>query len=148
MEKKLSSRLKKSPSADDIVAECDRIKAHLSLAAYSLLRIYCYQAPPSSEVMFNPIDHTKVDLGASPLAVHNTSMLNALALKQDFALRLGETAAMGWRLGDKASKDLAQNPRMLTARDFAPNIKQKGVDLRIALDMARHSLRERLASLL
>lgn len=48
----------------------------------------------------------------------------------------------GWRLGSQATRRLAQNPRPPTHQDFVPHIEQKGVDLRIGLDIARLALRE------
>lgn len=39
------------------------------------------------------------------------------------------------------SKDIQRNPRLPKAKDFVPDIKQKGVDLRIGLDIARLSLK-------
>ena len=50
----------------------------------------------------------------------------------------------GWRLGNRASASLARNPRAPTAQDFVPDIEQKGVDLRIGLDIARLALREKV----
>jgi len=62
-------------------------------------------------------------------------------MEPDFALRSGDTAVHGWAVGDAALKNIAANgPRALTARDFVPNIEQKGVDLRIGLDIARIAL--------
>jgi len=37
-------------------------------------------------------------------------------------------------------QQLAKAPRQVVPRDFVPNIEQKGVDLRIGLDIARLSL--------
>lgn len=139
---KLQSRLKAFPSADDIVAECDRIKRHPDLNGLSLLRIYYYHAPPSTEVIFNPVDNAKTDLGASALANHMKSMLDTLEMKPDLALRLGETFHSGWKLGRNATKDIIRTKRVIEARDFVPDIKQQGVDLRIGLDIARLSLRQ------
>jgi uncharacterized LabA/DUF88 family protein len=47
----------------------------------------------------------------------------------------------GWALGDAALRDITKNgTRTLTASDLVPKIEQKGVDLRIGLDIARLSL--------
>ena len=61
-------------------------------------------------------------------------------MQANFALRSGETAVNGWSLGSSALKSMTANPRALVARDLIPNIEQKGVDLRIGLDIARLSL--------
>ena len=59
------------------------------------------------------------------------------------ALRQGEVSVNGWALGSAALKNLTTNgARALTAQDFVPNMEQKGVDLRIGLDIARLSLRQ------
>jgi uncharacterized LabA/DUF88 family protein len=57
------------------------------------------------------------------------------------ALRAGETAVHGWELGGAALRDIVKHgARALVANDLVPNIEQKGVDLRIGLDIARLSL--------
>ncbi len=61
-------------------------------------------------------------------------------MKPNFSLRLGEAVPMGWRLGDRALKSLSKTTRKIEPKDFVPDIKQKGVDLRIGLDIARLSL--------
>ncbi len=55
------------------------------------------------------------------------------------AVRLGETSVQGWKLGQQAVKHVGN--KKLEARDLVPNINQKGVDLRIGLDIARLSLK-------
>ncbi|KQT87936.1 NYN domain-containing protein [Aurantimonas sp. Leaf443] len=66
----------------------------------------------------------------------------------DVALRQGETSVSGWALGNAALKDIDKNgPRMPAATDFVPKIEQKGVDLRIGLDIARLSLRRLVSAI-
>ena len=69
------------------------------------------------------------------------SLQQRLEIQPDFALREGETAVHGWSVGSKALRALTKTPRALVAQDLVPNIEQKGVDLRIGLDIARLSLR-------
>ena len=69
-------------------------------------------------------------------------------MQADFALRSGELSVRGWALGSAALRDIETNgPRVLTARDMVPKIEQKGVDLRIGLDIARLSLREMVSAI-
>lgn len=139
--KVLEARLRKFPSATDVDAECKRIREHPSLAGRDLLRVYFYHAPPASEILTNPVDGSQVDLGQTVVASRHQSLFDTLELRPDFALRMGETVVHGWKLGAKALVSMAKNPRQPAARDFVPNIEQKGVDLRIGLDIARLSLR-------
>jgi len=139
--KKLRGKHGHHPSADEVVAECERIKKHSALKDCHLLRIYFYDAPPATATLENPIDKSKLNLGNTTIHSHYSSLLDTLELKPNFALRLGETVTHGWSIGKNALKDLTKNARALTARDLVPNIGQKGVDLRIGLDIARLSLR-------
>jgi uncharacterized LabA/DUF88 family protein len=137
---KLKKKLKKFPTADDIVAVCNRIGDHDQLSEYDLLRAYFYHAPPLSEETKNPIDGSILKLGSSQLFKDSQSLLSTLELKPNFALRLGEAVPMGWRVGNRALKSLTRTPRSIVPKDLVPDIKQKGVDLRIGLDIARLSL--------
>ncbi len=137
---KLKQRLKRFPTAADIVAECSRIRGHQSLADHTLLRIYFYHAPPAVDEVRNPLDQSVTKLADSNVYQQSKQLLDTLELEPDFALRLGETVAVGWKLGQKALKTLAKTPRTIQARDLVPDITQKGVDLRIGLDIARLSL--------
>ena len=140
---KLRQRNKHFPTVAEISAEIDRIKANAALADYSLMRIYYYDAPPAKGVIVNPLDGAKTDLGASKTASENQALQQSLEMLPDFALRSGESAVHGWSLGDSALHDLQKNgTRALVAKDFVPNIEQKGVDLRIGLDIARLSIRQ------
>jgi len=142
IKKKLQERHKHFPNVTEIQTEVDRIKAHVLLRAVTLLRVYFYDAPPASGVITNPLDGRKTDLSGTPNHANNTSLQQTLEMQPDFALRSGETAVHGWSLGSAALKSLTQTPRPLVAKDLVPDIEQKGVDLRIGLDIARLSLRQ------
>jgi len=140
IKKKLQERHKHFPTVAEIQTEVDRIKAHALLNDYVLLRVYFYDAPPATGVLTNPLDRSTIDLAKSPHYANNVSLQQTLEMQPDFALRSGETAVHGWSLGRAALKSLAQKSRPLVAKDLIPNIEQKGVDLRIGLDIARLSL--------
>ena len=140
----LGARLKRRPGADDIVRECGRIMAHPSLAGLSLLRVFYYHARPCEDKVSNPLSGqgaAPVDLGASAVARHYRNLFHELALRDDFALRLGETEAVGWRLGDRAAENIYRQPRPPEAQDLVPDIRQKGVDMRIGIDITWLALR-------
>lgn len=140
--KALHIKHKKFPTPADIEAECKRVRSHPDLKALDLLRVYFYDAPPASEVLTNPIDGSVLDLTKTPIHVRNTQLLNDLELLPDFAVRRGEAMARGWRIGKAAMQKLLKKPAPPTAKDLVPNISQKGVDLRIGLDIARIALRQ------
>jgi uncharacterized LabA/DUF88 family protein len=141
VKKKLQERHRHFPTVQEIDAEVARVKAHAALADYVLLRVYFYDAPPASGKLKNPIDGAILDLATHQTFSKNVGLQQSLEMQPDFALRQGESSVHGWALGDSALRNIIdKGPRHLTARDFVPNIEQKGVDLRIGLDIARLSL--------
>jgi len=145
--KKLSKKLKHYPTSDDIEAHVNKIVAHDALRNLELLRVYFYDAPPSQEILTNPLDGNELRLGETDRFKEAKRLIDKLEMLPDFALRQGETVAHGWKLGDKALKSMAEKKRAPEAHDFIPNIEQKGVDLRIGLDIARLSLREMVGAI-
>jgi uncharacterized LabA/DUF88 family protein len=142
IKKKLQQKNKHFPTVAEIEAEVQRIKTSPHLADYSLLRVYFYDAPPASGRLTNPLDRTVIDLGSHPHYSANISLQQGLEVRPDFALRQGDTAVHGWALGNSAMKNITKNgARPIAANDLVPNIEQKGVDLRIGLDIARLALR-------
>lgn len=130
------------PTAKDIMARVDQIKNHDLLKEAEHLRTYFYHANPAKDELTNPISRNVLDLATSDVYRNNESLIQSLETQPDVAVRLGELSANGWMVGERALEDMLANPREIVARDLIPNIKQKGVDLRIALDIARLSLRE------
>jgi uncharacterized LabA/DUF88 family protein len=141
MTKKLSSRLGRFPQVGDVEAECARIRANPAVTGHDLLRIYFYDARPASNTLTNPIDRSVTQLGSTRIHAQQTSLQQSLELRPDFALRMGEAAVHGWKVGAAALRSIFAQPRPLAAADMVPNIEQKGVDLRIGLDIARLALR-------
>lgn len=141
VKKKLQARHRHFPTVAEIESEVARIKAHPAVDDYTLLRVYYYDAPPASGNLTNPISGALLDLSTGDRHSANVGLQQALEVQPDFAVRLGDTAVHGWALGDAALKNIEEHgPRVLEARDLVPNIEQKGVDLRIGLDIARLSL--------
>jgi uncharacterized LabA/DUF88 family protein len=147
--KKLYEKRRCHATADDVVAECDRLRALAEVADYELLRIYYYDAPPSSEAVTRPVSKTQLRLATSERFKLSQSLYDQFVLKPNFALRMGETqlSPNKWRIKPRASKTLLVEPRPLTDDDFELDLSQKGVDLRIGLDMARLALRSAVRAL-
>lgn len=142
--RKLKEKLSRQPTAADIVELCDEIRANEHLATYELMRIYYYDAPPSSETVQLPVTGADYPLAATERARHAQSLYDQLELSDRFALRMGETqlSPFVWKLKPNKVSQLIKQPRELTDGDFILDIGQKGVDIRIGLDMARLALRD------
>lgn len=145
VKKKIQQKTKKFPTVSDIEVEVQRIRQHPELQYCDLLRVYWYDSDPASGVLKNPIDGSQINLGSSPHYSANMSLHQALEVQPNFALRMGDASVYGWTIGQKAMKSLTKKPRPIAANDLVPDIQQKGVDLRIGLDLARLALRDMVA---
>ncbi|MBS0521985.1 MAG: NYN domain-containing protein [Proteobacteria bacterium] len=149
----LTKKLYKAPTssspgthatAADILAECTRLQALPLLADYELLRVYYYDAFPSAARLQNPVSKTPLDLAATPRYRQAQRLYDQLVLMPHFALRMGTVnlSPEKWRLKPRVAKALVATPRALTDNDFQLDLSQKGVDMRVGMDMARLALRE------
>jgi uncharacterized LabA/DUF88 family protein len=133
-------------TCSDIVRLSAAIRTYPLLLSRRLHRIYFYDAAPSAEVIENPFSRERLDFGTSRAYRASEAMHNELACQDFFANRLGELSIDGWA----PKKDLRKvNEESLTLRadDIKPIVGQKGVDMRIGLDMASLTLK-RLSSLI
>ncbi len=142
--KKLYEKLGGHPTADDIIADCDRLRNIPQVADYELLRIYYYDAYPSAETVKRPVSGHAFNLGDTQRFRTSQSLYDQLVLKPNFALRMGEVrlSPHKWRIKPGVAKKLIQTPRDLVDADFDLDLSQKGVDMRVGMDMARFALKE------
>jgi len=138
--RKLQSKLRRFPSSSDVQAVATSIANHPVVTSQSCLRVYFYHARPAAQALFNPISKKTIALNSTQIHIDHARLLLELENAPDFALRLGETDVTGWKVGNSALRQLLRNPRSLQAQDLVPAIEQKGVDLRIGLDIARLAL--------
>lgn len=143
VKKCLQKRKRQFPSAKDIDDEVCRIKSHSALNPYCLYRIYYYTADPLSGVCKNPMDGTQTDFSKTRPYRENQFLISKLDEIDDYAVRRGVLAMQGWMIGKAAHKAmLAGTKTQLVATDLAPIVKQKGVDMRIGLDIASLALKK------
>lgn len=142
--KKLFERLGRHATADDVQIECERLKNLAEVQDYELLRIYYYDAPPSSLQLQYPVSQKPYRLAQTDRYRLSQSLHDQLILKPDFALRMGETVLSPerWKLKPRVQRELIRDLRSLTDEDFTLDLSQKGVDMRIGMDMARLALRD------
>ncbi len=106
-----------------------------------LYRIFVYDAPPARWKGHTPLARKPVDLGRSAVARWRDAFHEALRQKRKVALRLGELpdSLVTWRLRPSVVRALSRRERTLhsiTDDDFEPKLRQKGVDMRLGLDIA------------
>lgn len=145
VKRKVGSAAKPAVS-QDVVRLTQAIRSHPLLVSHRLHRIYFYDAAPSAEIIENPFSKERTDFSATRAYRANEVMHGQLACESFFANRLGELSFDGWA-PKKDLRKTTQESLTLRSDDIKPAISQKGVDMRIGLDMASLSLKK-LSSLI
>ena len=97
-----------------------------------LLRIYYYDCQPSDAQTVLPVSKAPLSYKNSPLYRDRMQFLAALKRADFVAVREGRLYFRGWTLKDE--KNPPAGP--LTDADYVPDFEQKGVDIKIGLDIA------------
>lgn len=136
--------------AKELEAYC---KAHLhrkdSGAQRLLYRIFYYDcAPIGRKSVYHPLSKKNVDLDKSSTYTWTTAFLDELKRRRKFAIRLGELSEqMYYNLRPDVTKDLLSGKRdlaSLTEKDFVFVSQQKGVDMRIGVDIASMTFKKQI----
>ena len=124
-----------------IAAFTEQVKKLDCLEEMRLHRIYYYDARPLEGVAPIPLGGGTKDFGADPVAARNKSLQAALMMEPFFAMRFGELFHEGWHLKHRVLDK--PGPKVeIEAADLNPSIRQKGVDMRIGLDIASLTLKK------
>lgn len=105
-----------------------------------LYRVFFYDCPPLALKHHNPISKRAVDFSKSDEALFRVELHRLLLAKRKVALRLGELSKdVSWVIKPQKVKLLLQGKlkaEELTPDDVRIDTKQKGVDMRIGVDVA------------
>ena len=149
--RKLRAELgRRRPEVEDVVQKIQAIRDDPRFRGYELLRVYYYDAVPASGRITHPVTGETVNLADTEVNRRNRAFHQKLELQPDIALRLGEAIIRppGFKLTQRALRDRGIGTRGLRPDDFVFDIEQKGVDLRIGLDIARLSLNRLVRTLI
>lgn len=114
-----------------------------------LYRIFYYDCPPSSKKIFHPFLQGQVDLAKSDLYKWTIDFYDELKKKRKFALRMGKLAdeQAHYTIKPDVIKKLCRGTTTfqdLTENDFILNLDQKGVDMRIGLDISSMAFKKQV----
>ena len=148
-------------SAEDLTAEqtvevlIKTVRKHLFYGGngkpatpHHLYRIYYYDAPPLEMKVHYPLpDEGETNprlknYKKEPSSILRGKILESLRKQRKLALRLGTTKhdkSNSWRLTPSATKDLITGKKRfseITNRDFTFEVRQKGVDIKLGIDIA------------
>lgn len=127
----------------------EKIKSSELLKNQRLHRIYYYDSNPLEETYDKPLSGgQKIDFSQSPVVASSKSLFDHLSKYPFVALRLGELSFNGWQLKNKVLvKKATAESATITHADLAPNITQKGVDMRIGMDIAALTLKKQVQTI-
>lgn len=105
-----------------------------------IYRVLVYDCPPLANRMHNPVSKTAINWANTSMFRWQTAFHHALRRERKVALRLGTLKAPdGWALRPKRLEEVIKGKKKfedLTDGDFVPDVRQKGVDMRVGLDIA------------
>lgn len=133
--------------ASELISYCNRhLKVDRENEECALYRIFVYDCPPSEKNVYHPLKQTQIILKNTDAYKWSNDFHNSLITKRKVALRMGELleSTAGYCLFPDAVKKLCRGEISvgdLTDSDFYLDIKQKGVDMRIGLDIASLSFK-------
>lgn len=109
-----------------------------------LFRIFYYDCEPFDREVTNPVDGSKKDYKLMPAYAARKQFFFDLGQSVFVALRRGELKARGWEFSPAFRQGLIAGgaPVAPTAADVYPNFEQKGVDMRIGIDVATLALKK------
>ena len=145
----------KSPKerADELERYClDHL--HDKYEKRALYRIFYYDCEPVEKgvIVYNPLTRRSENLGESENGKWMKEFLAELVHRRKFALRLGRlgtsgNAAISYNLRPEVTKALLNGSMKLeeiTQRDLKLNLSQKGVDMRIGVDISSIAFKQQV----
>ena len=109
-----------------------------------LFRIFYYDCEPFDKEVTNPVDGSKIAYQTMPAFAARKRFFFDLGQTNYVALRRGELKARGWEFSGSYRQALIGGtmPVAPTPKDVYPNFEQKGVDMRIGIDVATLCLKK------
>ncbi len=114
-----------------------------------LYRIFYYDCPPLAKTVYHPLLKRGVDFRQSETFSWTNKFFDELKKQRKVALRLGELSDSyaSFKISASALKDICAGNRTiqdLKESDFSISFQQKGVDMRIGLDIASLSYKKQI----
>ena len=127
--------------AEELFEHCHRLLKADKYENRNLYRIFYYDCPPLDKNILDPITQRTVNLGKSDEYKWMTAFLEELKKLRKFAVRLGRLSdtTIEYNLKYDVLKKLLAGKKQvsdITSSDLTLNIEQKGVDMRIGIDIS------------
>ena len=148
VKKSLAQRSRRFPTHTEVMAEVGRMLEHPALAGLSLYRIFYYTAEPLTGTAVHPLDGSTTDFSRTPAFIRNRRLIDRIENEPDVAVRRGTLVHQGWEIGHAAARALTGGQKStIIPQDIVPKIQQKGVDMRIGLDIASLAIKRLVSAI-
>ena len=131
LRKKFHAAYKKDITAENIRLFAQDLFAKFNLAKDDLHRMYYYDCEPCTAKTSTPVTNRAFLFEKTTQYANGIKLLSDIKKLDFFAVREGTLQFSGWKL-----RKAAYNKSPLTDEDFEPELHQKGVDIKIGLDLA------------
>ena len=127
--------------ADELNCYCLKHLYHRGKMVSSLYRIFYYDCLPMDKKVYHPLLQKQIDFSRSDLHTWMYAFLEQLKKKRKFAIRLGKLAdeQAQFLLREEITRKLCRGTLSLDEleeKHFMLDVSQKGVDMKIGLDIA------------
>ncbi|XCN72358.1 MAG: NYN domain-containing protein [Candidatus Electrothrix aestuarii] len=117
-----------------------------------LYRIFYYDCEPYNKGAHNPVSGKFVDFPRTQQALDRKDFFNELKKRRKVALRLGQLqSSKDWIITSNKTKDLLSGKisvEDLTENDVRLNIRQKGVDMKIGIDITSLAIKRMVSQII
>lgn len=120
----------------------DAISGAPELLDSRLHRVYYYDSVPLESSEKNPLSGELLEFGKQPIVARSRQLFAQMSRLPLFAIRLGELSFNGWLTPEKKLRRSSEPQVTISANDLKPHITQKGVDMRIGMDIAALTLKK------
>jgi uncharacterized LabA/DUF88 family protein len=146
------------PLAPEVLAtrlfrySCYHLKGQHSRYSDYLYRIFFYDCPPLNKKIHHPLTNQLIDFARSDHSNWRLELHAELRKRRKVALRLGEVddSNFSWSITYDKVKRLCRKEITvddLTEKDLVLNVKQKGVDMRIGLDISSLAFKKQVSKI-
>ena len=131
LRKKFHAAFKKDITAENVRLFADDLLEKCRFPKDSLHRAYFYDCEPCTAKTSTPVTNRAFLFEKTSQYANGMKLLSDIKKLDFFAVREGTLQFSGWKL-----RKNAYNKSPLTDEDFEPELHQKGVDIKIGLDLA------------
>lgn len=134
--------------AQELIDYCyEHLKDEKGSYADELYRIFYYDCPPISKKIIHPLTKSEVDFSMTSLYTMKIDFLETMKTQRKVALRLGRLAEerAQYIIKPESVRKICDGVLRfgdLTEKDFTLDVKQKGVDMKIGIDIASISYKK------